>query len=153
MYTRQLELLEHDLVGLAEAMPADAYEFRPSGGEFAGVRSFGEQVRHAATLIYLTAAIVLEEKSPYAPGTGDNGPDSIRGKDQIIDYLKHSLAYARRAMATLTEQNHLDPLSTYFGSRPRAEVAAGLVYHSYNHYGQMVVYGRLKGVVPPGSQR
>jgi len=153
MYTRQLELIEHDLVGLAEAMPADAYEFRPAGGESAGVRSFGEQVKHAATLIYLTAAIVLEEKSPYAPGSGDNGPESIQGKDQIVDYLKHSMAYARRAMTTLTEQNHLDPLNTYFGPRPRAEVAAGLVYHSYNHYGQMVVYGRLQGVVPPGSQR
>ena len=54
-------------------------DFRPTNGEFAGVRTFGEQVKHAATMIYMTAAIVLEEKSPYGPGTNDNGPDSVQG--------------------------------------------------------------------------
>jgi hypothetical protein len=104
-------------------------------------------------MIYMTAAIVLEEKSPYGPGTNDNGPDSIQGKEQIVDYLKRSIAYARRAMESLTEKNGLDPIKTYFGSQPRAEVAAGVVYHSYNHYGQMVVYGRMNGVIPPTSRR
>ena len=55
-------------------------------------------------------------------------------------------------MASLTQKNHLDPLRTYFGSQPRIEVAAGVAYHSYNHYGQMVVYARLNGVVPPASR-
>jgi len=74
MHTKLLDLVAHDLVGLAEAMPADAYDFRPTNGACAGVRTFGEQVKHAATMIYMTAAIVLEEKSPYGPGTNDNGP-------------------------------------------------------------------------------
>ena len=54
---------------------------------------------------------------------------------------------------SLTEANQLDPLKTYFGSPSRVEVAAGVTYHSYNHYGQMVVYARMNGVVPPASQR
>jgi len=153
MFVKQLELVEADLVGLAEAMPAEAYEFRPAGGAFEGVRTFGEQVKHAATMIFMTAAIVLQEKSPYGPGTNDNGPDDITGKAQIVDYLKRSIAYARRAMASLTEANHLDPLKTYFGTQTRAEVAAGVAYHSYNHYGQMVVYARMNGVIPPASRR
>jgi DinB family protein len=150
---RQLALVEHDLVGLAEAMPADRYGLRPQNGAFANVRTFGEQVRHVATMIYMTAAIVLEEKSPYGPGTNDNGPDSVQEKDQIVEYLKASLAYARRAATSLTERNQLDPLKTYFGMQPRIEVAAGIVYHSYNHYGQMVVYARMNDIVPPASRR
>lgn len=153
MYRKQLDLVEHDLVGLAEAMPADKYDFRPADGSFDGVRTFGEQVRHAATMIFMTAAIVLQEKSPYGPGPGDNGPDDIQGKAQIVDYLRRSIAYARKAAASLTEQNQLDPLTTYFGSQSRAEVAAGIAYHSYNHYGQMVVYARMNGVIPPASRR
>ena len=153
IFLNQLSLVESDMVGLAEAMPADRYDFKPSAGEFAGVRTFGEQVRHAATMIYMTAAIVLEEQSPYGPGTHDNGPEDVRGKEQIVSYLKGSIAYARRAMASLSEQNALDPLKTYFGSQPRAEVAASVAYHSYNHYGQMVVYARLNGIVPPASRR
>ena len=153
IFQNQLTLVETDLVGLAEAMPEDRYDFKPTDGAFAGVRTFGEQVKHAATMIFMTAAIVLEERSPYGPGTNDNGPDDVRGKAQIVAYLKASIAYARRAVGTLTEQNALDPLKTYFGSQPRAEVASGLAYHSYNHYGQMVVYARMNGVVPPSSSK
>jgi hypothetical protein len=152
-FLRQVDLVESDLVGLARAMPADAYGFRPSGGAFEGVRTFGEQVKHAATMIFMTAAIVLEEKSPYGPGVNDNGPGDIQDKDSIVEYLESSIRYARKAMSSLTTKNHLDPLRTYFGSQPRIEVAAGLAYHSYTHYGQMVVYARLNGVVPPATTR
>jgi hypothetical protein len=153
LHGRLLDLVEHDLVGLAEAMPADRYDFRPANGVFENGRTFAEQVKHAATMIYMTAAVVLEEKSPYAPGPGDNGPADVQGKQQIVTYLKSALAYARRAVQSLNERNHLDPLKTYFGAQPRVEVAAGLIYHSYNHYGQMVVYARMNGIVPPASRR
>jgi hypothetical protein len=153
LFGRQLDLVEHDVVALAEAMPADTYDFRPCDGAFEGVRSFGEQVKHMATMVYMTSAIVLQEKSPYGPGPGDNGPEKVQGKDQIVAYLKSSLAYARTAINYLSEKNQLDPLKTYFGSQPRVEVAAGIIYHSYNHYGQMVVYARMNGVLPPSSVR
>ena len=130
MCQKQLDLVEHDLVSLAEAMPADKYEFRPAAGAFEGVRTFGEQVRHAATMIYMTAAIVLEERSPYGPGAGDNGPHTVHGKAEVVDYLKASIAYARKAMASLNEKNQLDPLRTYFGSQPRVAVAAGIAFHT-----------------------
>ena len=152
-HLRLLDLITKDLVSLAEAMPADRYEFRPTAGAFTDVRTFGEQVKHAATMIFMTAAIVLQEKSPYGPGANDNGPATVQGKQQILEYLKASLAYARKAMASLSVKNHLDPLKTYFGSQPRIEVASGIVYHSYNHYGQMVIYARMNGVAPPSSQR
>ena len=102
------------------------------------MRTFGEQVTHAATMIVMTAAIVLEEKSPYGPGVNDNGPGDVQGKDAIVAYLESSIRYAHKAMSSLTRTNHLDPLRTYFGSQPRIEVAAG-VAPRLNHYGQMVV--------------
>ena len=150
-FLNQIDLVEHDLVALAKAVPDGQYDFRPAGAGFDDVRTFGEQVRHAATMIFMTAAIVLEEKSPYGPGANDNGPGDIQGKEQIVGYLEASIRYARKAMGSLTPANHLDPLKTYFGWQPRIEVAAGVAYHSYNHYGQMVVYARLLGVVPPST--
>ena len=151
-FHRQLDLVADDVVGLAEALTADKYDIRPRDGAFQGVRSFGEQVKHQATMILMTAALVMQEKSPHGPGTDDNGPDSVQGKAQIVAYLEDALAYARKAVNSLTERNHLDPLKTYFGSQPRIEVASGLIYHSYNHYGQMVVYARMNGVVPPARE-
>jgi hypothetical protein len=151
MYDEQLTLVENDVLALARAMPADSYAFVPAGDGFYGARNFGEQLRHLATVLYLTAALVLEEKSPYGPGTHNNGPDEVRTKEQIIAYLAGALAYARRAVASLTEANRMDRVHSAFGPAPRAWVAAGMAYHSYNHYGQMVVYARMNGIVPPGS--
>jgi hypothetical protein len=152
IYSNQLALVERDLVSLARAMPAEKYDFRPRDGAFATVRTFGEQVRHVATMVYMTAALVLQERSPYGPGVNDNGPDDIRGKDAIVAYLEASLAYAHRAVASITEANALDPLTTYFGPQPRIEVASGIAFHSYDHYGQMVVYARMNDIVPPASR-
>jgi hypothetical protein len=152
MYLHQVDLVEDNLLTLAEAMPADKYGFRPTDGAFDDVRTFAEQVKHAATMIYMTAAIVLQEPSPYGPGPNNNGPDSITGKDKIVEYLKDSLAYARKAMSSLNEKNQLDLVKTYFGPMPRVAVAAGVAYHSYDHYGQMVVYARMNGIIPPASR-
>jgi hypothetical protein len=152
MYLHQVKLVEDDVLSLARAMPAEKYDFAPTQGAFTGVRTFGEQIRHLATMIYMTAALVLQEKSPYGPGPNDNGPDSIRSKEEILHYLQSSLAYARQAMTSLTEKNQLDPIQTYFGPMARTAVAAGIAYHSFNHYGQMVVYARMNGIVPPSSQ-
>ncbi len=151
MYDDQLTLVEHEVVSLAEAMPADRYDFAPTDGEFAGVRTFGEQVKHLATMIYMTAALVLEERSPYRPGQHNNGPDDVRSKSEVVAFLRASIAYARTAVASLTDDNHLDPVPSAFGAMPRSAVAAGIAYHSFNHYGQMVVYARMSGIVPPAS--
>jgi len=151
MYDDQVTLVEHDVLSLAEAMPADKYDFAPTNGSFTGVRTFGEQVKHLATMIYMTSALVLEERSPHGPGTHNNGPDEIQSKAQIIAFLKDSIAYARKAMASLTEDNHMTPVASAFGQMPRSAIAAGVAFHSFNHYGQMVVYARMNGIVPPAS--
>jgi hypothetical protein len=141
LFNRKLDLVETDRVSIARAMPVDKYDFRPTAGAFDNVRTFG--VKHAATMIYMAGAMVLQERPPFGPGTNDNGPDNVVGKERIVECLEGAIAYARRTMSSLSEQNQLDPLKTYFGTQPRIEVAAGIIYHSYDHYGQMVVYARL----------
>ena len=86
IYDDQVTLVEDAVLSLAEAMPSDRYDFAPTDGAFTGVRTFGEQLRHVATMIYMTSALVLEERSPYGPGTHNNGPDELRSKEEISNF-------------------------------------------------------------------
>jgi len=155
IYDGELTELERELVPLAEAMPADKYNFAPTNGEFHGVRTFALQVRHLAYIIYDVSAAVLEEKNPSETAENENGPAALESKDQIVQYLKDALAYGHKAMASLTNANQLDMVKSAFGNgkAPRISMASIAVWHSYDHYGQMVVYARMNGVIPPASRR
>lgn len=155
IFAQQLAGLERDLVPLAQAMPAELYKFAPSNGEFKGVRTFGQQVSHTAAVIYAVSAAALGEKNPTEMGSDENGPASLKTKDAILKYLKESLAYGRKAMAALTEKNLTDLVPSAFGSgkAPRISMANIAIWHSFDHYGQMVVYARMNGIIPPASRR
>lgn len=143
--------MEGDVVRLATKMPADKYNFAPtSPGEFKGVRTFALQVRHIATVAYMVSAAALGEKAPVDLGPTDNGPDSLKTKDQILNYLKGAMAYAHKAAQNLTEKNQLDEIKNPFedGKMRRAGAVGIIGWHSFDHYGQMVVYARMNGVVP-----
>jgi DinB superfamily len=125
-------------------MPEYHYAFVPC----AGVRTFGEQVRHIATLNYMSAAIINDTRSPYGPGDNDNGPAEMQSKAEVIEFLNESLAFAQEAMTIIDGPRGAETVQTYFGFMPRAQVAAGLIFHSFNHYGQMVIYARMCGIAP-----
>jgi hypothetical protein len=154
-YNSQLTGAEHDVLGLAGAMPADKYNFAPTSGEFKGDRTFAQQAKHIATIIYKLAGAGLNEKPPVDIGTGENGPDSVRTKEQIVAYLKGAFAFAHKNIATLTAKNQLENVKSPFGDGnvPRVMTASFVTAHTFDHYGQMVVYGRMNGVVPPSSQQ
>jgi uncharacterized damage-inducible protein DinB len=154
LYDAPLSNIEREVVSLAEAMPADKFDFKPSGGAFGTVRTFGEQARHIATVAYLCAAATLKEKAPVDPGPKEEGPDSNRTKEQIVKYLKDSFAYAHKAARSVTAENQLEMVPSPFGpgQMPRGDAASIPTWHSFDHYGQMVVYARMNGVVPPASQ-
>ncbi len=155
IFAQQLAGMERELVPLAEAMPAEKYSFAPSNGEFKGVRTFAQQVTHTAAVIYAVAAAALGEKNPSELGPDENGPASLKSKEAILKYLKESLAYGRKAMAALTEKNLTDLVPSAFGSgkAPRIAMANLAIWHSFDHYGQMVVYARMNGIIPPASRR
>lgn len=150
---RELSLLERELVPLAEAMPAEKYDFAPTQGEFKGVRTFSQQMSHVASLMYGVSATVLNEKPPVDVGTSENGPDSLKGKDAIVKYLKDAFVYSHKAMNSLTPENFTELVSAYGSKVPRGVVASELVWHGFDHYGQAVIYLRMNGIIPPASRR
>ena len=154
-FDRDLSNIERDLVPLAEAMPAGKYNFAPSQGEFKGVRTFGEQMKHVAAVIYMVSASVLGEANPSEAGENENGPASIKSKDDVVEYLKHAFAYAHKAMSSITDKNATELIKSAFGDRqvPRITMASVATWHSFDHYGQMVIYARMNGIVPPASRR
>lgn len=153
MYDKTVGSAESEIVSLAEAMPADKYNFAPTQGAFQGVRTFGQQVKHLAAVVYLVAAASQGQKPPVDTG-GENGPASAINKNQIVAFLKASFAYAHKAALALTPQNEGDQVQSPFGKDQvaRAEILDVVGWHSFDHYGQMVVYARMNGVIPPASR-
>ena len=145
--------MEKEFVSAAEAMPEDKFAYAPTAGEFKGVRTFAQQVKHVAAVNYILGAAILQEKPPVDVG-GESGPDSITSKADIVKFLKDSFAYAHKAIATVNEKNSLEPIKWPFGDRPssRLELAGIVTAHGFDHYGQMVVYLRSNGIIPPASR-
>jgi uncharacterized damage-inducible protein DinB len=151
---RQFRSAEREIVGLAEAMPAEKYDFRPTAGEFKNVRSFSQQMTHIAATLYGISAGALGEKNPSEMGQDENGPASIAGKAAAVKYLKDAFAYAHKATVAVTSANALDMMQSPFGSAKiaRIDLVTTLMFHSFDHYGQAVVYARMNGIVPPASR-
>ncbi len=145
----QLQIAEKRILGAAEAMPESDYGFVPGPGEFEGVRTFGEQVKHSAAAIYTIFAGVRGEKPPAHVNDG-KGPEEVRTKGQIVQYLKDSFGYARGANALLNTSNMLEIAAP--GSFSRLDFAILGPVHTLDHYGQVVVYLRMKRIVPPVTQ-
>jgi hypothetical protein len=146
--------VEHEFVPAAEAMPAEKFSYAPTTGEFKGVRTFEQQVKHVAAVNYLLAAGILGEKPAVDTG-GENGPDSAKSKEDIIKYLKDSFVYLHKAVGTISDKNLVAPVKSPFGdgNATRLALASGAVGHCFDHYGQMVEYLRMNGIVPPASRQ
>ena len=149
-----LNIVEHDFVPAADAMPEDKYSFAPTNGEFKGVRSFAQEVKHVAAANYVFGSAVLEEKPPIELG-GENGPDALKSKAEIMKFLNDSFAYLHKALDTLTEKNIMDQVASPFGNRKvsRLSLAGFSIAHPLDHYGQMVEYLRMNGIIPPASRK
>ncbi|HEV2965142.1 MAG TPA: DinB family protein [Candidatus Angelobacter sp.] len=147
----EISIIENDMVPAAEAMPEDKYNFAPTSGEFKGVRTFAEQVKHVANTNYSFWSSVLGEKSAVDT-SNDNGPASIKTKAEIVKYLKDSFAVGHRAAKSLTSANMGERVDFQFGKQPRLWLATFTVAHAFDHYGQMVEYLRMNGIIPPASR-
>jgi uncharacterized damage-inducible protein DinB len=145
---------EKKVVSAAEAMPEEKYSFAPTAGEFAGVRTFAQQLKHLAACNYRMSAYMLGQ-SPTPDQESETGPEAVRTKAEIMDYLKASFAATHRAVATLEEGNLVTPLAA--GPSPqlrtRLQLALDVVAHPNDHYGQIVEYLRMNGIVPPASRK
>jgi uncharacterized damage-inducible protein DinB len=153
----QLSIVENEVVGIADAMPEDKYSFAPTNGEFKGVRTFAQEVKHIGSVNNRFFGGILGQPPP-PPGTqieAENGPDSIQTKAQIIQYVKDSFALGHKAIASMNADNSFTPLTTSPTPflRNSAAVAIFACAHAMDHYGQMVEYLRDNGLVPPASRQ
>src|SRR5437868_15376968 len=98
------KLTEKVIVSAADAMPADKYGFAPTDGEFKGVRTFGQMVKHVSATNYILAAAALGEEPPADAGD-ELGPETVRTKDEILRYLKGSFAYLGKAIEAIGQKS------------------------------------------------
>jgi uncharacterized damage-inducible protein DinB len=153
MLDNQLRSAEREIVSLIEAMPASKIDFAPTQGEFKGVRTFGQQAKHLAAVVYLVAAAAKGEKPPVDTG-GENGPASIQKPADIVKFAKDAFAYAHGVALAMTAENLTQMVKSPFGDgqTTKGALISEAVWHSFDHYGQMVVYARMNGIVPPASR-
>jgi uncharacterized damage-inducible protein DinB len=151
---RGLANVEKEVVSAAEAMPEDKFNFAPTQGEFKGVRTFAMQVKHIASANYMFAAAILEEKPPVDLKS-ENGPEKLTSKDDVVKFLKDSFTYAHKATNSLDQNNVLELVQSPFGPNKvsRLGLAVILISHPQDHYGQMVEYLRMNGIIPPASRK
>lgn len=147
-----LQFAEGSLLGLAEAMPEDKYSFVPTAGKFDDARSFAEQLKHVACGQFAFFNEFEGKKPPDDCEKG--GHDSAKTKAELIKYLKDSFDYSNRVLATLTAKNALDRVEgRYAGPNTKLGISVVAVWHLTDHYGQLVEYLRMNGIVPPITQK
>ena len=145
---------EQHVIPLVDAMPANRFDFAPPSafGEFATVRTFAEQVKHLAADNYWMAALI-SSRQPSREMSAETGPDSVRTKAQIMSYVTGSFAALHAAVATIDAANVAAPMNSPSAwQRTRLSFAIDAVAHSFDHYGQLVEYLRMNGIVPPASR-
>ncbi len=151
---REMSAIEKQVVDAAEAMPEDKFNFSPEslnvpGDDYKGVRTFAVQVKHVAASNYFLWSPLTGDKVPENIKDG-NGPADLKSKADILKFLKDSFALGHKAAATLTVENMLQ--IPEHSKSTRLHLATFGVAHAYDHYGQMVEYLRMNGIVPPASQ-
>ena len=151
---REISDIEKQVLEAAEAMPEDKFNFSPEslnlpGGDYKGVRTFAVQVKHIAASNYFIWSGLTGDKLPENLKDG-NGPEGLKTKAEILKFLKDSFALGHKAAATLTTENMLQ--TPEHSKSTRLRLATFGVAHAFDHYGQMVEYLRMNGIVPPASR-
>lgn len=138
--------MEKEFVDLAEAMPEDKYSFVPSTGEFAKVRSFGDQVKHVAEAnwYFFGGPTITDDQLK----TKSDAIEKLTSKADILKALEDSFKQAHALVNGTTAENAFT--TTAHGTR--AGMTSFGLAHMMDHYGQLVVYLRMNGIVPPASR-
>lgn len=147
--------VEKEITSAVDAMPADKFGFAPTDGEFKGVRSFGQMVKHLSATNHILAAAALGEAPPGDAGD-EVGPENVRTKAEVLTYLKSSFMHLDKAVEAIGQTNipvSGSPISPLKRSEvTRSALIAESLIHAFDHYGQIVEYLRMNGVVPPSSR-
>src|SRR5215467_7104210 len=159
-FLRSLQYQEYEVRSAAEAMPEEKYGYRPAEGKFKNekpyfgpseVRTFAQQVKHVACSNFGFAA-ELDGQTPPA-GCDKDGPSPAKSRKELLIYLRDSFAAIRKSLGALDAKNMFDPIvGPYAGPNTRLGIVTVIVWHNADHYGQMTLYLRENGIVPPSSR-
>ena len=149
---RTMRYSQGQLLGLAEAMPESKYSYVPTGGSFQGVRSFADQVKHVACA-HFAFFNEIEGKAP-PEHCEKGGPSTAKTKAELLRYLRDSFDYGNRVLATINADNVMMRVEgPYAGPNTRLGMTVTAVWHLADHFGQLVEYARMNGIVPPQTQQ
>ena len=134
------------LIAMAEDFPEDKYDFKPTPAQ----RSFAEQLLHAAGANYfLTNAVMGKEQT----AAEDPKRDQYKSKADVVAFVKKSFADGAAAIQSKGEKGLMTEVVYLPDQKARVlDIAYGFIEHNGEHYGQLVVYYRLAGLVPPASR-
>lgn len=146
---------EANMMGIAQAMPADKYDFAPnsdtfkagSPAKFDTVRTFAQQLTHVADFTFKSYSAFLKP---------DNAIDSktltaMTSKDDVLKALQAAFDYQNKVIASLTADNAFTPQGAR--NATLASTIVSVLNDDGDHYGQLVEYGRMNGVIPPATER
>lgn len=142
--------VEKDFIALADAMPDEKWNYKPTQGEFKNVRTFGEQIKHVACANEGWAKQILGQKPPSRCDLG--GPNPAKTKTEIMAYLRQSFALMDKVIVETNAENLLAPNKGPYWGPNRISALTAATWHVSDHYGQLVEYLRLNGIVPPASR-
>ena len=132
-----------NLLGSAEKMPEENYAFKPADS----VRSFGQILGHVADSNYFFCSTVLGEKNP-----GLKIEQTKTSKADLVAALKDAFAYCDKAYDGMTDASALEIVKLMGRDMPRRDVLTANAMHGVEHYGNLIVYLRMKNIVPPSSE-
>ena len=134
------------LTALAEDFPEDKYDFKPTPAQ----RSFAEQLLHAAGSCYYFTNAAMGQKPPAAE---DPKREQYKSKADVVAFVKKAFADGAAAIQSKGDQGLMTEVVYFPQQKSRLiDIAYGIIEHSGEHYGQLVVYYRLAGLVPPESR-
>jgi hypothetical protein len=146
------KFISRSFIGLADAMPAEKYNFAPTNGAFTGVRTFAEQVTHVACANFAFFNEIEGVAPPADCEKGGPDPNTMKTKPELMKYLRDSFAYSNTIIAKMTPEHMLDTVEgRYAGPNTKIGMVMVAVWHATDHYGQLIEYLRMNGIVPPGS--
>ena len=139
----QLAALTGFVIRSAEKVPEDLYAFRATPD----VRTMGQLYGHIADALFGMCATAAGSKPPR---TGIE--KSVTAKAELVAALKEGVSFCNTVLDGMTDQKGVETVPFYFGPSPRLSVLYFAVTHTYEHYGNLVTYMRLKNIVPPSSE-
>lgn len=140
MYT----MLSSVVISAAEKMPEENYGFKPT----TDVRSFGQLVGHLADSQHYFCSSVEGQIKP-----GGGAEKNKTSKAELVAALKEAVGYCSKIYASMTDAKGSEMMKFMNQDFAKLTVLSANTAHDYEHYGNMVTYMRIKGVVPPTSEK